>query len=402
MNLTSRFVVAITTALLCASCVTTSRTRDVRTIVADTLRRHDADSSITRVITDGVVHRHIVRKDGPWNIHMLAIDLKRQDIDIESARAFDSTEGRETTSSIAKRNSRNDQTVIAAMNADFFNMETGENDLNQVIEGEIVKGVKKPLRAQFGLGYSRTPYIEKFVFEGTTITSDARFAIDAVNNLKDSTVVVLNHFFRKYSRKEGESVLVLHTARRNGDTVVTVARDSLKTGERFGIRDSVWLVRAHDFRRTQLKHIAMGDTVRLVLSFLPRRERLKTLVGGLPRIVVDGRNLPATDSLPGLTAKFTETRHPRTGVGFSRNGSTVYFVTVDGRQQSSIGMSLVEFGDLMIELGCYQALNLDGGGSTTMVVEDKIVNSPSDASGERSVANALLVVKKKNAATMSR
>ena len=68
-------------------------------------------------------------------------------------------------------------------------------------------------------------------------------------------------------------------------------------------------------------------------------------------------------------------------------------MTVDGRQQSSIGMSLVEFGDLMIGLGCYQALNLDGGGSTTMVVENKIVNSPSDSTGERPVANALLVVK---------
>lgn len=57
---------------------------------------------------------------------------------------------------------------------------------------------------------------------------------------------------------------------------------------------------------------------------------------------------------------------------------------------------IVEFGDLMIKPGCYQALNLDGGGSTTMVVEDRFVNSPSDASGERLVANVLLVVKKKN------
>ncbi|MEO8167697.1 MAG: phosphodiester glycosidase family protein [bacterium] len=144
-----------------------------------------------------------------------------------------------------------------------------------------------------------------------------------------------------------------------------------------------------------MKRIAIGDTVRLVLGFLPHKEHLKTLVGGLPRIVTDGRNLPATDSLPGLTAKFTETRHPRTGIGFSRYGTILYFVTVDGRQQSSVGMSLKEFAALMIEIGCYQALNLDGGGSTTMVVEDKLVNSPSDSTGERPVANALLVVKDK-------
>jgi exopolysaccharide biosynthesis protein len=57
-------------------------------------------------------------------------------------------------------------------------------------------------------------------------------------------------------------------------------------------------------------------------------------------------------------------------------------------------MTLAEFADLMISLGVYQGLNLDGGGSTTMVVEGKIVNSPSDATGERPVANCLLVVVK--------
>lgn len=374
---------------LLSSCGTSSETSRIKPSVTD--------STVTRVVVDGVIHRQIVRKDGPWNIHVLTIDLRKQHLDITSARAFDSLKGRETTSSIARRISREGQQVLAAMNADFFNMETGENDLNQVIEGEIVKGVKKPARAQFAIGYSRTPYIEKFLFSGTAITPTAQIAVDAVNTLKDSAVVVLNRFFGRYSRKERESVLILYTVRRSGDTLVAVFRDSLRVGEQFYIKDSVQLLRVHDFRRIQLKQFAAGDTVRLVLRFLPYKEPLKTLVGGLPRIVVDGRNLPATDSLPGLTGKFTETRHPRTGIGFSRHGTIVYFVTVDGRQQSSVGMSLIEFGDLMIELGCHQALNLDGGGSTTMVVEGKVMNSPSDANGERPVANALLVVKMKNA-----
>ncbi len=394
MTMPSRIFIAI--LLFVSACAPVPRTEFAppygRT-GALTIFSSGADSVVKRVVTDGVIHRQIVRKVGPWNIHVLTIDLKKRNLDILSARAFDSLKGRETTSSIARRASRDNREVLGAMNADFFNMQTGENDLNQIIEGEIVKGVKKPLRAQFALGYSRTPYIEKFVFEGTAITSDARFGIDAVNSLKDSTMVVLNRFFGIYARKENESVLVLHTARRNGDTIVTVVWDSLKTGEQFSVRDSMQLLRAHAFNQTQVKRIAIGDTVRLVLGFLPRKEHLKTLVGGLPRIVADGRNLPATDSLPGLTAKFTETRHPRTGIGFSGNGTILYFVTVDGRQQSSVGMSLKEFAALMIEIGCYQALNLDGGGSTAMVVEDKVVNSPSDSTGERPVANALLVVK---------
>ena len=50
-----------------------------------------------------------------------------------------------------------------------------------------------------------------------------------------------------------------------------------------------------------------------------------------------------------------------------------------------------ELAALMLELGCTEAMNLDGGGSTTMVVKNKIVNSPSDATGERAVSDALLI-----------
>lgn len=187
MNQSLRFFPLLWIAGLLSSCATISRTSRIV--------QSEPDSIITRVVADGVLHRQIVRKSGPWRIHCIEIDVTRPDVNVISARAFDSLKGRETTSSIAKKNFRHGQSVLAAVNADFFNMETGENDLNQVIEGEIVKGVKKPLRAQFALGYSRTPYIEKLVFEGTTITSDARFAIDAVNTPKDSTVVVLNHSF---------------------------------------------------------------------------------------------------------------------------------------------------------------------------------------------------------------
>jgi exopolysaccharide biosynthesis protein len=67
-------------------------------------------------------------------------------------------------------------------------------------------------------------------------------------------------------------------------------------------------------------------------------------------------------------------------------------VTVDGRQpRKSVGLTLEELAQLMIELGCREALNLDGGGSTTLVIRNRVVNSPSDQSGERPVSDALLI-----------
>ncbi len=355
------------------------------------------DSVTVRTLTDCVVHRHIIRPVGPWNIHAITIDLTTSELDITSARAFDSLKGRETTSSIAKRHSRDGQQVVVAMNADFFNMQTGENDLNQIIEGEIVKGVKKPLRAQFALDVSRKPHIERFRFDGVAIAGQALIAIDAVNNLRDSAIVLLNRFFRHYTRNESERAIALRTIAFSGDTMLAVVFDSLRMGNQMTIADSTYVLRAK--RRAELQQIAIGDTVRLWLGFLPRTERIKTLVGGLPRIVVDGKTIVVPDSMEGVSTKFITTRHPRTGVGFSQDGTRVMFVTVDGRQAASVGMSLAEFAELMIELGCYRALNLDGGGSTTMVIEGNVVNVPSDAAGERPVANALLVVKKRNAGT---
>lgn len=55
-------------------------------------------------------------------------------------------------------------------------------------------------------------------------------------------------------------------------------------------------------------------------------------------------------------------------------------------------MSLTEFARLMLQVGVYEGLNLDGGGSTTMVIDGRVVNHPSDPGGERAVGNALLVV----------
>ncbi|HKW49748.1 MAG TPA: phosphodiester glycosidase family protein, partial [Gemmatimonadaceae bacterium] len=79
----------------------------------------------------------------------------------------------------------------------------------------------------------------------------------------------------------------------------------------------------------------------------------------------------------------------------SRDSSRLYLVTVDGRSESSSGMSLAEFASVMQALGVAQGLNLDGGGSTTLVLRGRVVNQPSDSTGERKVGDALLVTRKR-------
>lgn len=84
-------------------------------------------------------------------------------------------------------------------------------------------------------------------------------------------------------------------------------------------------------------------------------------------------------------------RNPRTIAGVDGQGRTL-LVTADGRQTTSLGLSIKEAADVARSLGMVHAINLDGGGSTTMVKDGQVVNSPSDATGERPVGDALLLL----------
>jgi exopolysaccharide biosynthesis protein len=95
---------------------------------------------------------------------------------------------------------------------------------------------------------------------------------------------------------------------------------------------------------------------------------------------------------------FNKTRHPRSAVALTKN-KRVLLITVDGRHENSAGMSLFELTKLMRWLQANDAINLDGGGSTTLWVNNKVINYPSDNKkwdheGERKVANVLLLKKK--------
>ena len=113
-------------------------------------------------------------------------------------------------------------------------------------------------------------------------------------------------------------------------------------------------------------------------------------VSGAGLLMLDGREFHEwTDEQ--LAAGFDTTRHPRTVIGQDKEGA-IWLITVDGRQPAlSLGMSFTELQTLARRLGLRSALNLDGGGSTTMVVRGNVVNHPSDATGPRPVSDAILV-----------
>jgi exopolysaccharide biosynthesis protein len=119
----------------------------------------------------------------------------------------------------------------------------------------------------------------------------------------------------------------------------------------------------------------------------------REIVGGSQIIVRNGHSIIFTNT-------FATTRHPRTAAGIDATGTRLTLLVVDGRQpELSIGMTLAELSEEMVRLGCAAAINLDGGGSTTLVYRNpkskklEVVNSPSDGK-ERSVADVLGVTLK--------
>lgn len=125
---------------------------------------------------------------------------------------------------------------------------------------------------------------------------------------------------------------------------------------------------------------------------------MASIVNGGPELVRDGalHVTPTADGFvrptdPSFYYGFSAKRNPRTFAGVDPWGRTI-LVTADGRSTESLGLTIPETGDVAKALGMRDALNLDGGGSTTMVVRGQVVNQPSDATGERPVGDALLVL----------
>ena len=123
------------------------------------------------------------------------------------------------------------------------------------------------------------------------------------------------------------------------------------------------------------------------------------VVNGGPELVRDGRQhaTPATDGMvrpndPSFYYGWAHKRNPRTIAGVDSRGR-ILLVTADGRSTASLGLSIAESAAVAQSLGMRKAINLDGGGSTTMVTDNEVINTPSDATGERPVGDAILILR---------
>jgi len=373
------------------------------------------DTLASRRLAPGVEYRHFVDKRGPFDVHLVRVNLRRPDIELRALRAKGALEGRERPTEMVRRAASEGGTVLAAVNADFFELKTGENENNQVIAGEWWKGFKVTdspydtydnTHIQFGVDVTRKPVMDRYMFEGFARGHGVATPIITENfnpvGKPEGTALYTSRFGettpRDTTRQTAEAALI--AVGRRGDTIMYVRRGAVmpSSGNPIPRDGAILAAYGAGARIKEIESMADGDTVRVLLTTTPRfpsRHPPALLIGGWPRIVRDGRDV-AVDAatVEGTISVNAETRHPRSAIGFSRDSSMLYLVVVDGRTQKSVGMTLVELAALMRRIGAWHAMNFDGGGSSALIVNGAVVNAPSDAAGERAVGNALLVVRR--------
>jgi hypothetical protein len=343
-------------------------------------------------LAPGVVHQAITDPAGPFAIHLVTVDLAAPST-VDVALALDMLPGVETTSSMARRRG-----ATVAVNGDYIDPSGAGRPINPFAkDGRL-------LQTPMLLGNNHAvDDAETAVFMGRPVV---RVVAEASRTGLSVPVVQVNR-----GAPDGDEVAMFTpegATLEQPPAAATSAR--LREAGPARVRADGWAETAFVVEAVGqlggpvpagtvvlstpavgaaaagLAALEPGDEVTVAWSFAAWPGILDTS-GGNPTLVRDGRVL--SGNVDGTTP--FHRRNPRTAVGATGDGRLL-LVTVDGRQPGhSVGMSLRELAELFVRLGARAAINLDGGGSTTMVVNGTIVNRISDPQ-ERRVPTAVLVL----------
>ena len=351
-------------------------------------------------ISSGMTHYTVQEPNVPWMIHVIEADLTQAGVSIEtvkpkaSANGHYRLQGKKTVSSMSSDISNSSHQVITAINGDFFSSD-GLTSNTQVIKGEILR---KPYPGRGLFAYrGPTDYsISSTRYQGKVILKNTVYDIDNVNNIPSrgrNDLVYYNHYYGSTtSTSTNATELVLRAIdRRQVNTGVRAIVQAKSHGGNSRITETTFVLSGYGEMAGNLNSVAVGDTLAIEHRLLPdtgmdwsSTRPIQEVIGGKERILAHGEIVGGWDE-----ETYFYKRHPRSAIGYNADKTKLFLVTVDGRQPSfSKGMTLTEFGNYMKTLGIHTALNLDGGGSTTLVVNNNVVNSPSDGTGERAVGNA--------------
>jgi large repetitive protein len=340
-------------------------------------------------VEPGVEYLHHRIGDGPWSIHVVKVDRSAARFRLVNALAQDRVFGLASVSEQVQGLCPGEGRPVAAVNGDFFVIRPGpyQGDPRglHIVQGELVSS---PAGASLWLDTEGRPHL------GSVRTAfraagpggwDLAFGLNEARG-EDKAVLYTPAVgpstrtgpgLELVLERAGEGDWLPLRAGRNYRAKVTAIREQ---GD-VPLRPEIMVLSIGAQLAGTLPAVELGMVVSLHLRTSPDLAGAVTALGGGP-ILLDGGEAPQWQP--------PQPRHPRTAIGW--NEGHFFLVVVDGRQEGfSVGMTYPEVAALMRRLGCTHAMNLDGGGSSTLWLDGHIMNSPSDGR-ERRVANSLIVV----------
>ena len=345
-------------------------------LVIDLLKNYQSRSEY--VIAPGLIYREFLagRSAGPVRAHLLEVDFKAG-YALRPVLSNDSVAGIEALSEMAARSQ-----AVAMINGPYY-MRSGEILGLLKIDQTLVSTPDTP-RTSFGVLPDGKIIFDSPAFTGHVELPDkTKIPIDGVNRGRgESELILYNTYYaywtltvgggREFLVRDGRIVDI-----RNDNSVISEGTVVLSASGR-----QAWL----------MADLKIGDSLKIVQTLGPVWDKVTQAVGAGPCLVKNGEIYMTT-----LGEEFGSDvaggRAPRTALGITKEGKAL-LVVVDGRSRSSVGYTLLELARFMLEQGAVEAMNLDGGGSSQMIIGSQIVNTPSDGR-ERRLGAGIAVVKTK-------
>lgn len=365
-------------------------------------KAYDVDTLIfPHLVGPGVIAAKFDIPALPLKVSVTEMDLTNPYMVMETCLGADKSVGSETPVNMATRNTRPGHEVVAAVNGDFF-MTSPTNEVGLPLSGQVRGGelvLSSHNRACFMLDEEKRPYMDRLTFTGQVTSGGTSFPLNLVNRMRYAYENIATNQSILFTRSYGPvtydastsgKMLVLKPVgapfrwRANGAEQCVIesivdAQGSMTIPDGKAI---LWLKGTY---ANYAEDLNVGDELtvsfKLTLNNGPQDVNIDQLIGGSNHIIMQD----------GLFMEDWAERHPRTAIGFNADSTRLYFVVVDGRHLTSVGVTLLEMMGIFQALGAVNAVNLDGGGSSCMVVNDEVINHPSDGS-VRAVGNGCLLV----------
>ena len=339
----------------------------------------------SQYLGSGILYENIKKftSRGWWNINLVRVDLTDEYAEIKGLMSSSGLSNRNSVSKLVT-----DNKAVAGVNGDFFNYNPIPHPMGTFIEdGQIISSPIERAYAlpTFYLNNDKKADIAFFDrnMNITSLNSGKSVPISLINKAADFNMVTLlnkrwgaKSFGNRFHKDVVEMVVI--------DNVVKEIRIGK---EPIAIPDNGYIITVRgDRKEPLLDNFNVGDEVKLNIGTTPNLEDIKFAIGGGSIILKDGVVTNTNINIKG--------DQPRTGIGITKDGNELIIATIDGRHTSYKGVSQEMFGAILKDLGAYNAINLDGGGSTTMAIKpvdeqvSKVVNRPSDG-GQRLVPNGV-------------